>query len=91
MAKGGVRWADTHLYEFRVGDAGGSVPDPDGVCDGPTDEKKMALEKRLDRTAIQTMQYAHDFEDDWDLSIRIERANGATPGVTYPPEDVGGA
>ncbi len=44
-------WTDTHLYEFRVGDAGWGMPDPDGFYDGPMDAKKMTLEKLLDQTA----------------------------------------
>lgn len=37
-------WTDTHLYEFRVGDAGWGEPDPDGIYDGPMDAKKITLE-----------------------------------------------
>ena len=94
-------WTDTHLYEFRVGDAGWGVPDPDGFYDGPMDAKKMTLEKLIDLTGTRTIQYIYDFGDDWDHSIRIERVNEAAPGMTYPrllkatgacpPEDVGGA
>ena len=94
-------WTDTHLYEFRVGDAGWGMPDPDGFYDGPMDAKKMTLEKLLDQTATRTIQYVYDFGDDWDHSIRIERVNEAATGMTYPrllkaagacpPEDVGGA
>ncbi|PVA08914.1 plasmid pRiA4b ORF-3 family protein [Pelagivirga sediminicola] len=94
-------WTDTHLYEFRVGDAGWGMPDPDGFYDGPMDAKKMTLKKLLDQTATRTIQYVYDFGDDWDHSIRIERVGEATRGVTYPrllkaagacpPEDVGGA
>lgn len=94
-------WTDTHLYEFRVGDAGWGVPDPDGFYDGPMDAKKMTLAKLLDHTATRTIRYVYNFGDDWDHSIRIERVNEAAPGMTYPrllkatgacpPEDVGGA
>ena len=94
-------WTDTHLYEFRVGDAGWGVPDLDGFYDGPMDAKKMTLEKLIDQTGTRTIQYIYDFGDDWDHSIRIERVNEAAPGMTYPrllkatgacpPEDVGGA
>jgi len=94
-------WTDTHLYEFRVGDAGWGIPDPEGFYDSPMDAKKMTLEKLLDQTATGTIQYIYDFGDDWDHSIRIERVNKAIQGVTYPrlmkatgacpPEDVGGA
>ncbi|QFT62698.1 Plasmid pRiA4b ORF-3-like protein [Roseivivax sp. THAF30] len=94
-------WTDTHLYEFRVGDAGWGMPDPDGFYDGPMDAKKMTLEKLLDQTGTRTIQYIYDFGDDWDHSIRIERVNEAATGITYPrllkatgacpPEDVGGA
>jgi len=94
-------WTDTHLYEFRVGDAGWGVPDPHGFYNGPMDAKNGTLEKLLDQTATRTIQYVYDFGDDWDHSIRIERVNEAAPGMTYPrllratgacpPEDVGGA
>ncbi len=52
-------WTDTHLYEFRVGDAGWGVPDPDGFYDGPMDAKKMALEKLIDQTGTRTIQYIY--------------------------------
>ncbi|MBU3032297.1 plasmid pRiA4b ORF-3 family protein [Paracoccus marinaquae] len=94
-------WTDAHLYEFRVGDAGWGVPDPDGIYDGPMDAKKMSLEKLIDQIGTRTIQYIYDFGDDWDHSIRIERVNEAAPGMTCPrllkaagacpPEDVGGA
>ena len=94
-------WTDSHLYEFRVGNAGWGVPDPDGFYDGPMDAKKMTLEKLINQTGTRTIQYVYDFGDDWDHSIRIERVGEAAPGVTYPrllkatgacpPEDVGGA
>lgn len=94
-------WTDTHLYEFRVGDAGWGIPDLDGFGDGPGHARKMTLEKLLDRTETRTIQYVYDFGDDWDHSIRIERVGDAAPGTTYPrllrasgacpPEDVGGA
>lgn len=94
-------WTDTHLYEFRVGDAGWGMPDPDGFYDGPMDAKKITLEKMIDQTGTRTIQYVYDFGDDWDHSIRIERVGEAAPGMTYPrllkasgacpPEDVGGA
>ena len=94
-------WTDTHLYEFRVGEAGWGVPDPDGFHDGPMPAKKMTLEKLLQETGTRTIQYTYDFGDDWDHSIRVERVNDATPGMIYPrllkasgacpPEDVGRA
>ena len=75
-------WTDTHLYEFRVGDAGWGEPDPDGIYDGPMDAKKMTLGKLLDRTATRTIQYVYDFGDDWDHSIRIERVPCASRNRT---------
>lgn len=94
-------WTDTHLYEFRAGEAGWGEPDPDGFCDGPMPAKKTTLEKVLEDTGARTIQYVYDFGDDWDHSIRIERVYEAIPGMIYPrllkatgacpPEDVGGA
>lgn len=77
-------WTDTHLYEFRVGDAGWGMPDPVGFYGGPMDAKKTTLEKLLDQTATRRIHYVYDFGDDWDHSIRIERVGEATPGVIYP-------
>lgn len=78
-------WTDPHLYEFRVGDAGWGLPDPERFCDGPMDAKKMTLEKVLNQTGTRTIQYVYDFGDDWDHSIRIERVNEATPRVAQLP------
>lgn len=77
-------WTDTHLYEFRVGEAGWGVPDPDGFYDGPMPAKKATLEKVLEDSGARTIQYVYDFGDNWDHSIRIERINEATPSITYP-------
>ncbi len=66
-------WTDTHLYEFRAGDVGWGVPDPDGFYEGPMPAKTMTLEKLLRETGTRTIQYTYDFGDDWDHSIRIER------------------
>ena len=45
--------APTHLYEFRVGDAGWGVPDPDGFYDGPMPAKKTTLEKLLEDISFE--------------------------------------
>ena len=53
VVQAAMGWTDTHLYEFRVGDAGWGVPDPDGFYDGPMPAKKTTLEKLLEDISFE--------------------------------------
>jgi len=92
-------WSNTHLYEIRAGDSGWGEPDPDGR-DGPLDARKARLGDVLEDVGTKTLHYLYDFGDGWEHTIKIERIDGAIPGVAYPclldavgrcpPEDSGG-
>lgn len=92
-------WTDSHLWEFRAGDAGWGVPDPDWP-DGPLDARKVTLWQALEDTGAGTLAYLYDFGDGWEHTIRVLRFDNAGPDTKYPvlveatgrcpPEDVGG-
>lgn len=92
-------WTDSHLWEFRAGDVGWGIPDPDWP-DGPQDARKATLWQAIEDTGAETLVYLYDFGDGWEHSIRILRFDDAEPGRKYPvlieaagrcpPEDVGG-
>ena len=94
-----IGWTDSHLYEFRAGDVGWGIPDPDWG-DGPLDARKARLLDVLEDTGAKSLRYLYDFGDGWEHTIRIERLTDAVPGIIYPrlieasgrcpPEDVGG-
>lgn len=93
-------WTDTHLYEFRTGGASWGPPDPDGIFEGPLPAAKTTLEKLINGTTPQMIQYLYDFGDGWDHSVSVEQIDEARDDRTYsrliaatevcPPEDVGG-
>lgn len=92
-------WADYHLWEFRTGDVGWGVPDPDWP-DGPLDARKTTLWQAIEDSGAETLAYLYDFGDGWEHTVEIQRFDDAEPGNKYPvlieasgrcpPEDVGG-
>jgi hypothetical protein len=92
-------WTNSHLHEFRAGDVGWGIPDPD-FGDGPLDASKATLFDVIGDTGVRTFDYLYDFGDGWEHTIRIERVGDADPEIIYPslvdavgrcpPEDIGG-
>lgn len=92
-------WADYHLWEFRAGDVGWGVPDPDWP-DGPLDARRTPLWQAIEDSGAKTLTYLYDFGDGWEHTVKILRFDDAAPGNKYPvlveaagrcpPEDVGG-
>ncbi len=92
-------WTNTHLYEFRAGDEGWGVPDPD-FGDGPKDARKVTLADVLPKTRGVGLLYLYDFGDGWEHMITVETMTAPDPTGSYPrlvssegrcpPEDVGG-
>lgn len=92
-------WADYHLWEFRAGDVGWGVPDPDWP-DGPLDARKTTLWQAIEDSGAKTLTYLYDFGDGWEHTVKILRFDDAVHGNKYPvlieaagccpPEDVGG-
>jgi len=94
-------WANSHLYEFRIGDAGWGEPDPDGLYDGPLEAKKGRLAAVLADAGRKTFSYLYDFGDGWSHTIKLEKIAPGLEGESNillidavgrcPPEDCGGA
>ncbi len=92
-------WTNSHLYEFRIGDIGWSMPNAFFPDDG-RDARKETLEGLLTDFGRRKFQYTYDFGDSWEHTIALEKITEAVPGHIYPclldatgncpPEDVGG-
>ncbi len=92
-------WTDSHLWEFRAGETGWGIPDPDWD-DGPANAAKATLLGVLGESGAKKLTYLYDFGDGWEHTIRIERIAVPEPGAAYPrlieatgrcpPEDIGG-
>jgi hypothetical protein len=93
-------WTDSHLHEFRAGDARYGTPDPDwGEDDEVTPERRVRLGQILQRPKDRLV-YEYDFGDDWQHDVLLEAVHPPDKGMKYPyvlagkracpPEDVGG-
>lgn len=92
-------WTNSHLWEFRAGEAGWGIPDRDWG-DGPNDAAKATLINVLEDTGARKLTYLYDFGDGWEHTIKIEYIVAPDPGMSYPrlveavgrcpPEDIGG-
>jgi hypothetical protein len=92
-------WTNSYLFEFRVGDVGWGVPDPD-FGDGPLPATQATLLDVVEDTGARTIRYVYDFGDDWEHTAQVESVAAAEPDARYPrllkargacpPEDVGG-
>lgn len=95
-----MRWTNTHLYGFEVGDERWSEAGFGFDDDEPRPAPKTTLEDVLTATGKKTLDYIYDFGDDWFHKVKVERARTSEPGTHYPrlveavgrcpPEDVGG-
>ena len=78
-------WTDSHLHRFRTSN---DRNPPEFLTQFDLDEGHEGMledDVRLDQLLSaegDRLWYDYDFGDDWDHSIRIERVNEATPGVT---------
>jgi hypothetical protein len=94
-------WANSHLYQFVVGEASYGIPDPD--WDEPEMPMRDAARTPLaDILAVRSgrIAYVYDFGDDWLHRIAIVPLDAVDAGARYPrlvegvgrcpPEDVGG-
>ncbi len=94
-------WTDSHLFEFRIGDAGWGIPDPDGIHDGPMDAGKARLNTILARSGRKSFNYIYDYGDNWSHTVKVEKIATMSEGQSTfilleaagrcPPEDCGGA
>jgi hypothetical protein len=92
-------WTDSHLHQFRVGDACYGILDPHEDFGTDTiDERKVRLEQVAKVRA--KLVYEYDFGDGWEHDILVEAVEPATDRDVLPvcldgrracpPEDCGG-
>ena len=94
-----IGWNNSHLWEFRAGDIGWGVSDPNWP-DGPLDARKATLLGVLEDTGVKTLRYLYDFGDCWEHVIKVEHIDAPEPDNIYPrllaakgrcpTEDIGG-
>jgi hypothetical protein len=94
-------WTNSHLFEFRAGEARWGIPDPvDHFGPQPIDARKARLSEIVQETGAKTIHYLYDFGDRWNHVIKLEKwFDTTTEGLPLlldtagrcPPEDVGGA
>jgi hypothetical protein len=94
-------WEDSHLHEFIVNGQRYGTPDPHYDEVGEVVAEAGARLARVLPMPGASILYLYDFGDFWQHDIRLESAEQAEPGVTYPrllggarscpPEDCGGA
>jgi hypothetical protein len=92
-------WTNSHLYEFRLGETGWSIPNRD-FPDDAQDARKASLATLLTEYGKKKFDYIYDFGDCWEHTIAVEKILESLPEQEYPclieaegncpPEDVGG-
>ncbi len=92
-------WTNSHLHQFRVGDACYGMRDPhEDWGTEMLDERKVRLEQIA--KARSKLVYEYDFGDDWQHDVLVEAVEPATDRDALPvcldgqracpPEDCGG-
>lgn len=97
-----MRWEDSHLHDFRIGQQTFGTPDPtERFFAGPrtVSERTVRLHSVLGRVGAKAV-YTYDFGDSWEHRVVVEKRLAAEPGRAYPlcvagerhcpPEDCGG-
>jgi hypothetical protein len=90
-------WTNSHLHEFRIGEAG--YGQPDELSEGETfDERRVSVADALGKT--KRFLYTYDFGDDWRHEVVVEKVEAIGPGEDRavclagkrhgPPDDCGG-
>ena len=94
-------WANSHLHEFRIGNARYGMRHPafDDLGDGAQDESKFTLEQVAPFVGVEFI-YLYDFGDSWELLVKVEAIEEPEEKAfktvclagerSGPPEDVGG-
>ncbi len=94
-------WTNSHLHEFRIGDAKYSIPDRelDDIYGPDHDEQDYRLDQVISHAGM-TFGYVYDFGDHWEHEIIVEdilHSDTKRPSASCldgersgPPEDVGG-
>ncbi len=93
-------WENRHLYEFHVGPAAVSEPDPEFPESVRPRHPRVTRLGGLLPKDLTRFTYTYDFGDEWIHDITVEKRLALDPGVRYPiclegarsapPEDCGG-
>lgn len=96
-----MRWTDSHLFEFVVGDRvyGEPSPDDEDFERKVYQAKSIRLKQLLER-GVERFLYVYDFGDNWRHDVVVEGVRDGDADTDYPafvdgarrgpPEDVGG-
>lgn len=95
-----IGWTNSHLYEFRVGEARYGDPVTDEFEEGIKDASRARLSSVL-KARGDSLLYMYDFGDDWQHEVLLEnilgldKRRGSSPVClegerACPPEDCGG-
>ncbi len=95
-----MRWTDSHLHQFIIGQTYYGIPDPDFDYSGKTkNERNFKLQEVAPREKMKFL-YEYDFGDSWEHEILVEKILPLTEERPYPvclkgvkacpPEDIGG-
>ena len=96
-----MRWEDSHLHEFVVGEKVYGVPYPEpGLIERKVHQSRsIRLGTLIDR-GVREFLYVYDFGDNWRHRIMIGDVRQGDPALEYPhfiagarrapPDDVGG-
>ena len=96
-----MRWRDSHLFEFVVGEKVYAEPHPDDAAyDRKVLQAKGVRLKQLVDRGVERFLYVYDFGDNWRHDVIVEGVRDGDADVDYPafvdgarrgpPEDVGG-
>jgi hypothetical protein len=90
-------WDNYHLFEFIIGEAYFSVPDPEDFHQS-LDAHRYKIEKVIAEKS--KLLYRYDFGDDWEVELKAEKIIPASEPLKHPvclsgkragpPEDSGG-
>ena len=80
-----MRWRDSHLHEFEVGEKIYGVPDPEDAFDDRKvyQAKSIRLGTLIDR-GVREFLYLYDFGDNWRHRIMVLEVRQGDPGNEYP-------
>jgi hypothetical protein len=92
-------WTNSHLHQFKLGEAHDGVPDPEWPELQTLDERQVRLCDLIGEVQREIV-YEYDFGDGWEHRIVLEQTEPANEFMSYPlctageracpPEDVGG-
>ena len=94
VIQGAMGWQDCHLHMFEIGGRHFQTPFEDGLELDVEDEREHRLD-RLVRVKSRFL-YTYDFGDDWNHSVKVEKAMPPDSGLLdpagrYVPYCIGGA